>query len=76
VSNHRGILNGQVEPLTGREIEVLRLMAEGATSRQIASRLGISYATVRSHIRSLGGKLGVHSKGEAVVKAKQLALIA
>ena len=32
--------------------------------------------TVRSHIRSVGGKLGVHSKGEAVVKAKQLALIA
>jgi LuxR family maltose regulon positive regulatory protein len=76
MSNHRGTLNGQVEPLTGREIEVLRLMAEGATSRQIASRLGISYATVRSHIRSVGGKLGVHSKGEAVVKAKQLALIA
>ena len=76
MSNHRGTPNGQVESLTGREIEVLRLMAEGATSRQIASRLGISYATVRSHIRSVGGKLGVHSKGEAVVKARQLALIA
>ena len=76
MSNHRGILNGQFEPLTGREIEVLRLMAEGASSRQIASRLGITYATVRSHIRSMGGKLGVHSKVEAVVKARELALIA
>jgi LuxR family maltose regulon positive regulatory protein len=76
MSKHRGTLSGQVEPLTGREIEVLRLLAEGAASREIAARLGISYATVRSHIRSMGGKLGVHSKGEAVVKARQLALIA
>jgi DNA-binding NarL/FixJ family response regulator len=76
VSNHRGLLIGQLEPLTSREIEVLRLMAEGSSSRDIADRLGISYATVRSHIRSMGGKLGVHSKGEAVMKARQLALIA
>ena len=39
-------------------------------------RLGISYATVRSHIRSLGGKLGAHSKGEAILRAGELALIA
>lgn len=73
--NHRYLFDGQVESLTAREIEVLRLIAEGAGSRDIATRLGISYATVRSHIRSVGGKLGVHSKGEAVVKAKRLALI-
>jgi LuxR family maltose regulon positive regulatory protein len=76
MSNHRGILFGQLEPLTSRETEVLRLMAEGASSREIAARLGISYATVRSHIRSMGGKLGVHSKSEAVAKGRQLALIA
>ena len=51
-------------------------MAEGSSSRDIATRLGISYATVRSHIRSMGGKLGVHSKGEAVIRARELALIA
>jgi DNA-binding CsgD family transcriptional regulator len=68
-------LGGQVESLTTREIEVLRLIAEGAGSRDIATRLGISYATVRSHIRSVGAKLGVHSKGEAVTRAKQLAII-
>jgi DNA-binding CsgD family transcriptional regulator len=73
--NHHYVFDGQVESLTVREIEVLRLIAEGAASRDIAARLGISYATVRSHIRSLGGKLGVHSKGEAVVKAKRLAII-
>jgi LuxR family maltose regulon positive regulatory protein len=76
MSNHRGTLNGHVEPLTARETEVLRLMAEGAASRDIAARLGISYATVRSHIRSLGAKLGVHSKGEAVIKARALEIIA
>ena len=54
---------------------MLRLIAEGASSREIAARLGISYATVRSQIRSMGSKLGVHSKGEAVVKARRLALI-
>ena len=74
--NHRfGATDGQVEPLTARETEVLRLMAEGTSSRDIASRLGISYATVRSHIRSVGGKLGVHSKFDSVAKARQLALI-
>jgi DNA-binding NarL/FixJ family response regulator len=75
MSNHRGLLNGDLEPLTPREIEVLRLMAEGSSSRDIATRLGISYATVRSHIRSMGSKLGVHSKGEAITKARTLALI-
>ena len=72
---YRYTFDGQVEPLTPREVEVLRLIAEGATSRDIAARLGISYATVRSHIRSFGGKLGVHSKAEAVRKAKHLAII-
>ena len=76
MSNHRGLLSGELEPLTNREIEVLRLMAEGSSSRDIASRLGITYATVRSHIRSMGGKLGVHSKGEAILRARELALIA
>ena len=65
----------RLESLTSREKEVLRLMAEGISSRDIASRLGISYTTVRTHIRSLGAKLGVHSKLEAILKARELALI-
>jgi LuxR family maltose regulon positive regulatory protein len=72
--NHQ-YADGQVESLTAREIEVLRLIAEGGASRDIATRLGISYTTVRSHIRSIGAKLGVHSKRDAVVKAKRLAII-
>ena len=73
--NRRRQSDGQRESLTSREKEVLRLMAEGISSRDIASNLGISYATVRTHIRSLGAKLGVHSKVQAIVKARELALI-
>jgi two-component system response regulator DevR len=73
--NRRRESESQRESLTTREKEVLRLMAEGLPSREIASQLGISYATVRTHIRSLGAKLGVHSKLQAIVKARELALI-
>lgn len=73
--NKRREVDSQLEKLTPREKEVLRLMAEGVSSREIANRLGISYTTVRTHIRSLGSKLGVHSKLEAIVKARELALV-
>ena len=76
MNHHMELIDGHIEPLTTRETEVLKLMAQGMPSRHIAARLGISYATVRSHIRSVGGKLGAHSKDEAVLKARQLALIA
>jgi len=73
--NKRRSMDAQLESLTPREKEVLRLMAEGVSSREIASKLGISYTTVRTHIRSLGSKLGVHSKLQAIVKARELALV-
>ena len=71
----RRAIDAQLQSLTVREKEVLRLMAEGLSSRSVAARLGISYTTVRTHIRSLGSKLGVHSKLEAIVKARELGLI-
>jgi DNA-binding NarL/FixJ family response regulator len=55
--------------LTPREREILALMAEGMDNREVAARLGVSYATVRSHVRHLLGKLGARSKLDAVVKA-------
>lgn len=61
--------------LTSREKEVLRMVGEGIATRSIAARLGISYTTVRTHIRSIAAKLGCHSKLEAVVKARGLALL-
>lgn len=73
--NKRRAMDAQLERLTPREKEVLRLMAEGHPSRSIAEELGISYTTVRTHIRSLGAKLAVHSKLEAIIKARELGLI-
>jgi DNA-binding NarL/FixJ family response regulator len=74
IAKRRGI-EVQLQSLTVREKEVLRLMADGLSSRAVASKLGISYTTVRTHIRSLGSKLGVHSKLEAIVKARELGLL-
>jgi DNA-binding NarL/FixJ family response regulator len=71
----RRAIDTQLQSLTPREKEVLRMIAEGLSSRNLAAELGISYTTVRTHIRSLGNKLGVHSKLEAIVKARELGLI-
>ncbi len=70
-----GTMSAQLQSLTARERDVLRLVAAGVASRDIASRLGISYTTVRTHIRSLGRKLQVHSKIEATAKARELGLV-
>ena len=63
------------ESLSAREREVLQLMADGISSREIARRLGISYSTVRSHVRSISTKLGTRSMVNAVVTARHLELV-
>jgi DNA-binding NarL/FixJ family response regulator len=57
--------------LTPREKEILTLMIDGTDNRTIAERLHISYATVRTHVRSILGKLHAHSQLDAVAKAQQ-----
>jgi DNA-binding NarL/FixJ family response regulator len=52
--------------LTPRELEVLRALSVGASTTDIAQELGISVTTVRSYVKGLLGKLGVHSRLEAV----------
>jgi len=64
-----------VEPLTPRELEVLRLMAEGLPNKTIAVRLDISEHTVKFHVNTILGKLSVASRTEAVVRATRLGLI-
>ena len=64
-----------VEPLTPREMEVLRLIAEGHTNRQIAEVLSISVRTVESHRANLMSKLGLHSRVELVRYAKRHGLL-
>ena len=66
---------GLRDSLSPREREVLQLMADGVGTRQIAQRLGISYATVRTHVRSISGKLGTRSMLNAVVTARDLQLV-
>jgi LuxR family maltose regulon positive regulatory protein len=63
-----------VEPLSERELEVLRLLATRLTAREIAQELIISVNTVRSHIKSIYGKLNVHRRMDAVEKARDLGL--
>jgi len=64
-----------IEPLTDREIEVLRLIAEGLSRQEIASQLVLSLNTVKVHARNIYGKLGVHSQMQAVGKARALGLL-
>jgi ATP/maltotriose-dependent transcriptional regulator MalT len=52
--------------LTAREVEVLRLVAQGLTSAQVAERLVVSTVTVSTHLRSIYGKIGVNNRGAAV----------
>ncbi len=64
-----------VEQLTEREIEVLQLLAEGASSGEIAERLGVSPNTVRTHVQGILSKLQVHSRLEAAAFAVRLDLV-
>lgn len=63
------------EPLSEREIEVLRLVARGASNREIAAELVIAEGTVKNHLTSILAKLGVDDRTEAAVKARELGLI-
>jgi DNA-binding NarL/FixJ family response regulator len=63
------------EPLTDREIEVLRLLALGKTNRQVAKELLISLSTVKSHVQHLNIKLGVSDRTQAAVRAVELGLL-
>ncbi len=63
------------ESLSAREIEVLQQVALGVHMRDIARRLGISYTTVRTHVRSISSKLGTTSMLQSVVIARELDLV-
>jgi LuxR family transcriptional regulator, maltose regulon positive regulatory protein len=63
------------EPLSGREIEILRLIADGLSNADIAARLVIAVATVKRHINNIYDKLAVKSRTQAIAKAKQLGLL-
>ena len=57
--------------LTPREEEILMLLSKGFVSKEIASQLGVSYETVRDHLKNIYEKLHVHSRGEAVARFQE-----
>jgi LuxR family maltose regulon positive regulatory protein len=64
-----------IEPLTDRELDVLRLMAQGLKYREIAARLFISLNTVRFHVKAIYGKLNANNRTQALKAARQLRLL-
>jgi len=64
-----------VEPLTPRELQILQLLADGATNPEIANELVLAVNTVKKHISNIYGKLGVSNRVQAVAQAHQLGLL-
>jgi LuxR family maltose regulon positive regulatory protein len=67
--------NALIEPLSERELEVLRLLAAGLESPEIARELVISVSTARTHIKNIYGKLSVHGRVQAIERARTLGLV-
>jgi ATP/maltotriose-dependent transcriptional regulator MalT len=64
-----------VEPLTNRELEVLALIAQGLSNKQVAETLIVSTGTVKWYTSQIYGKLGVNSRTQAIARARELNLI-
>jgi len=64
-----------IEALTARELDVLRLMAQGATNAKIAGRLSVSLGTAKWHVGNIRAKLGVTNRTQALVRAQELGLV-
>jgi LuxR family maltose regulon positive regulatory protein len=67
--------SGLVEPLSERELEVLRLIAKGLTNQDVANRLFLSGHTVKAHTRNIYSKLSVHNRAQAIARSQQLGLL-
>jgi LuxR family maltose regulon positive regulatory protein len=64
-----------IEPLSQREMEILRLICEGCSNQEVAARLVLSPHTVKKHTSNIFSKLGVSSRTQAVARARQLRLL-
>jgi LuxR family maltose regulon positive regulatory protein len=70
----KGIVQPLLDPLSDRELDVLRYLPSNLTTPEIAEEMMISINTVRTHIKNIYQKLGVHKRSEAVKRAKELSL--
>ncbi len=64
-----------IEPLSPRELEVLQLVAQGLSNRQICDHLFLALSTVKGYTRTIYAKLAVHRRTEAVARARELGLL-
>ena len=64
-----------VEPLSGRELEILAQIAAGQSNREIANDLYLAEGTVKNHVTNILGKLGVRDRTQAALKARELDLL-
>lgn len=64
-----------VEPLSERELEVLQLVAQVLSNREISHRLYIAVGTVKNHLQNVYGKLKVHSRTQAVARCREWGLL-
>ena len=71
----RAANTGLLDPLTSRELEVLALLPERLSTKEIAHRLGLAPTTVKRHTANLYGKLGVNKRWDAVIKAEALGIL-
>jgi LuxR family maltose regulon positive regulatory protein len=68
-------IQGLDDSLSQRELEVLRLIAQGLSNREISERLFLALSTVKGHSRIIFEKLEVHNRTEAVARARELGLL-
>jgi LuxR family maltose regulon positive regulatory protein len=62
-------------PLTERELDVLHLLAEGLSNKEIATRLVVAPSTVKQHLKNIYNKLDVHSRIQAVERGRELGIL-
>jgi DNA-binding NarL/FixJ family response regulator len=71
----RPIGEGLPEPLTERELDVLRLLSAGLSNREIGDRLGLSEGTVKNYVTGVLQKIGVRDRTQAALRGRELGLI-
>jgi LuxR family maltose regulon positive regulatory protein len=74
-SKIQNLKSEMIEPLSDRELDVLHWLAEGLTNQEIAQTMCVSVNTVKTHLKNIYGKMGVHNRKEAVAQAEKLSLL-
>jgi LuxR family maltose regulon positive regulatory protein len=75
IQNLKSKIQNLAEPLSERELEVLRLVAAGYSDRQIAEELVVVVGTAKRHLNNIYGKLSVHSRTQALARAREFGLL-